>query len=479
MEYLPVFLDVRDQPCLLVGGGEVAVRKSRLLLRAGAKLLVVAPELHPELDEALQQGEVEWLARPFQSNDVEGARFVVAASDDEVVNAEVSRLAQAKAIPVNVVDNKSLCSAIMPSIVDRSPITVTISSAGYAPVLARLLRERIEAALPASLGPLATLAGKFRAQVQTKLPTVTARRGFWERVLDGPPADLMAAGREDDARQAIASLLDTTNEADTRGEVYLVGAGPGDPDLLTFRALRLMQRADVVLYDRLVSAEVLDLVRRDAERVYVGKARANHAMRQRDINQTLLDYAREGLKVLRLKGGDPFIFGRGGEEIETLAEHNIPFQVVPGITAAAGCAAFAGIPLTHRDHAQSCTFATGHLQDGTINLDWHRLAQPGQTLVFYMGLTGLTIICEQLSTHGLPSNTPAALIQQGTTANQKVLIGTLESLPQMVERERPTPPTLLVIGTVVSLREKLSWFGTEASEHTSASSQVLYMGEST
>ena len=257
MEYLPVFLDVRDQPCLLVGGGEVAVRKSRLLLRAGAKLLVVAPELHPELDEALQRGEVEWLARPFQSNDVEGARFVVAASDDEVVNAEVSRLAQAKAIPVNVVDNKSLCSAIMPSIVDRSPITVTISSAGYAPVLARLLRERIEAALPASLGPLATLAGKFRAQVQTKLPTVTARRGFWERVLDGPPADLMAAGREDDARHAIASLLDTTNEADTRGEVYLVGAGPGDPDLLTFRALRLMQRADVVLYDRLVSAEAV------------------------------------------------------------------------------------------------------------------------------------------------------------------------------------------------------------------------------
>jgi uroporphyrin-III C-methyltransferase/precorrin-2 dehydrogenase/sirohydrochlorin ferrochelatase len=363
---------------------------------------------------------------------------------------------------VNVVDRPALCSFILPSIIERAPITVAVSSGGASPVLARLLRARLETLIPAAYGQLGALAGAFRDRVKERFEP-RERRRFWERALQGPIAELVFSGREAEARAALQATLDDKRLADphfslTGGEVSLVGAGPGDPDLLTFRALRLMQQADVVVYDRLVSQPILDLVRLEAERIYAGKERAKHALPQEDINQLLVRLAREGKRVVRLKGGDPFIFGRGGEEIDTLAAEGIPFQVVPGITAASGCASYAGIPLTHRDHAQSVVFVTGHLQDGSMNLNWAALAQPRQTIVFYMGLVGVDILCRELTAHGLPAATPAALVQQGTTPRQRVLTGTLESLPALVREGGVRAPPLIIVGEVVRLRERLKWF---------------------
>lgn len=462
MDYLPIFIDIRGQLCLLVGGGTVAARKSLALARAGARLRVVSPTIVEALKHEVSAGRVEWISREFEPSDVDEATLVVAACDDESINEAVSITCKAKRIPVNVVDRQALCSFIMPSIVDRSPLVIAISSAGKAPILARVLRARLESTIPAAMGILASLAGEFRARVKQRFEAMGARRAFWENILDGKAAELAYAGRTEAARRLIESELSAGNAPDTNGEVYLVGAGPGDPDLLTFRALRLMQRADVVLHDRLVSDAVLDLVRRDAERIYVGKERGSHTLKQNAINQTLVEQARKGLKVLRLKGGDPFIFGRGGEEIDTLSAEGIPFQVVPGITAASGCAAFAGIPITHRDHAQACVFVTGHLKDGTVDLNWPMLAQPRQTLVFYMGLTGLPVIARQLVAHGLSADTPAALIEHGTMPDQRVLEGTLATLPSLVKAELPRPPTLLIVGTVVSLRNKLAWYRPDA-----------------
>ena len=356
--------------------------------------------------------------------------LAIAATDDETLNARVSVDAQALRIPVNAVDAPHLCTVIFPAIVDRSPLLIAISSGSHAPVLARLSRARIETLFPAAYGRLAQLAKRFRQQVKQALPTINQRRAFWENIFQGEVAERVFAGRDAEAAQLLEAELASQHEQVYRGEVYLVGAGPGDPDLLTFRALRLMQQADVVLHDRLVAPAIIDLCRRDADRIYVGKARSDHAVPQEEINQLLVRLAKEGKRVLRLKGGDPFIFGRGGEEIEQLAAHGIPFQVVPGITAANGCSAYAGIPLTHRDHAQSVRFVTGHLKDGTTNLPWSDLVAPGQTLVFYMGLVGLPEICSQLIAHGRSGDTPIALVQQGTTSNQKVLIGTLADMPE-------------------------------------------------
>jgi uroporphyrin-III C-methyltransferase/precorrin-2 dehydrogenase/sirohydrochlorin ferrochelatase len=359
---------------------------------------------------------------------------------------------------VNVVDRPDLCTFVFPSIVDRSPVVVAVSSAGASPVLARHLRAKLETIIPASYGKLAELARRFRDQVKAKFATTDDRRRFWEKVLEGSIAEFVYTGRERQAEAALQQALDSESGEPGRGEVYLVGGGPGDPDLLTFRALRLMQQADVVVYDRLVSKEVLDLVRRDAEKIYVGKERDYHAVPQEGINDMLVRLAKEGKRVLRLKGGDPFIFGRGGEEIETLAAEGIPFQVVPGITAAAGCASYSGIPLTHRDYSQSVVFVTGHLKDGTVNLNWKALAQPNQTVVFYMGLHGVPDICEGLTGHGMPASTPVALVQQGTTQNQRVFIGTLATLPETVQKQEIKPPTLIIVGEVVRLHDKLSWF---------------------
>jgi uroporphyrin-III C-methyltransferase/precorrin-2 dehydrogenase/sirohydrochlorin ferrochelatase len=460
MDYMPIFLNIRDRPCLVVGGGKVAARKVALLNRAGARITVVTPETCAEVKTLVDLGKVTCIQREFRKADMDGVVLVIAATDNEAVNREVSELANQHSIPVNVVDNPDLCSFIVPSIIDRSPVQVAVSTGGASPVLARLLRARLESFIPAAYGQLARLVDDFRHSVKQRFSAAGQRRYFWENILQGQVAELLFAGHEEKARAALREAIeDTAVNYESPGEVYLVGAGPGDPDLITFRALRLMQQADVVVYDRLVSEPILDMVRRDAELIYAGKARDQHTLSQESINQLLVRLAKAGKRVLRLKGGDPFIFGRGGEEIETLAEEGIPFQVVPGITAASGCASYAGIPLTHRDYAQSCIFVTGHLKDGSVDLDWETLARPAQTIVFYMGLHSIPIIGRELVAHGLPKETPVALIQQGTTRKQRIYIETLESLADLAQREQLLPPTIIIVGGVVSLQEKLSWFG--------------------
>lgn len=458
MDFLPVFLNIKGRPCVVVGGGAVAARKAALLHAAGADVTVIAPKLDPALAGWVQGQKIKYRSDSFHAAALEGAVLVLAATDDAAVNRRVYEAANARGIPVNVADNPSLSSFIMPSIVDRSPLIVAVSTGGASPILARFLRARLEAFIPAGYGRLAKLVGQFRDAVKRRLTHPLQRRRFWEDVLSGPIAEQVHAGEERAAHAALQKKLDAAPDGAPTGMVYLVGGGPGDPDLLTFRALHLMQQADVVVHDRLVSPEVLNLARREAERIYAGKERANHALAQETINQLLVRLARAGKRVVRLKGGDPFIFGRGGEEIETLMAEGIPFEVVPGITAAAGCAAYAGIPLTHRDYAQSVIFVTGHLRDGSVNLNWDALIQPKQTIVFYMGLHGVRTICRELIAHGMAAATPAALVQQGTTRRQRVLGGTLETLPGIVENGNVRAPTLIIVGDVVGLRTKLRWF---------------------
>ncbi len=459
MDYLPIFVDLKDRRCVVIGGGEVGARKVSLLLSAGARVTVFDPALGETLARLKTEGKIEHRSEQFKPEWLDGCTLAIAATSDKAVNQAVHDAAVARNIPVNVVDQPALCTFIMPSIIDRSPIVAAVSSGGRSPVLARMIRTRLESLIPTAYGRLGRLAEQYREKVKAHFKNPPRRRTFWEEVLDGPIAEMVFAGQDDRARDALEQKLAAADgDAKPVGYVYLVGGGPGDPDLLTFRALRLMQQADVVVYDRLVSPMVLDLVRRDAERIYAGKERDNHAIPQEDINHLLVRLAREGKRVVRLKGGDPFIFGRGGEEIATLAAEGIPFQVVPGITAAAGCAAYSGIPLTHRDYAQSVVFVTGHLQDGTINLNWDALAEPRQTVVFYMGLHGVETICRELIAHGMAAETPAALVQQGTLPSQRVHAGTLTTLPGIVEKSKVKAPTLIIVGDVVRMRDKLKWF---------------------
>jgi uroporphyrin-III C-methyltransferase/precorrin-2 dehydrogenase/sirohydrochlorin ferrochelatase len=463
VKHLPVFLDVRGRDCLIVGGGEVAARKAELLLRAGSRLTVLAPELGPTLTRLADAGELSHRAANFSEGDIAGFTLAIAATDDPAVNVAVATAARARGIPVNVVDDPAHCDFILPSVLDRSPLLVAVSTGGATPMLARALRARLETLIPPAYGRLAALLDRFRERLKERLP-IAARRRFVEQVIEGPVAELVFAGKDEEAAEMLRQAIEVADPRPPRGEVSLIGAGPGDPDLLTFRALRLMQRADVVLYDRLVSERILDLVRRDAERIYVGKRRNYHALRQEEIIELLVTHARAGRHVVRLKGGDPFVFGRGGEEIATLAEEGIPFQVVPGITAANGCAAYAGIPLTHRDYAHSVLFVTGHRRDGQLDLDWDALARPHQTLALYMGLESVDIICSELQRHGMSPEMPVALIERGTTPAQRVLTGTLRTLPGMVARHEVHAPTLLIVGEVVSLREQLAWFKSERPE---------------
>jgi len=460
MDFLPVFMNLRNRDCLIVGGGEVATRKTSLLLDAHASVTIVAPSLTKMMQEWLEKGQITHESRDFNASDVQGKSLVIAATDDEDANQSVHSAAIALNIPVNVVDNPDLCTFIMPSIVDRSPIIAAISTGGSSPVLARMIRSRLESLLPSAYGRLAKMTADFRGKVKARFSNPNDRRLFWERVLQGPAAEMVFAGRDNDARIEIEKSLqaDDAEQSDKMGEVYLIGGGPGDPDLLTFRALRLMQQADVVVHDRLVSQQVIDLARRDAERIYVGKERANHAVPQEDINHLLVRLAKEGKRVCRLKGGDPFIFGRGGEEIDTLVEEGVPFQVVPGITAASGASSYTGIPLTHRDYSQSVVFATGHLKNGMMDINWPGLVQPNQTLVFYMGLVGINTICKELVAHGMSKDMPIALVQKATTVDQRLFTGTLESMPAIVEREDVKPPTLIIVGEVVKLHDKLNWY---------------------
>ncbi|MBE9608602.1 siroheme synthase CysG [Chitinilyticum piscinae] len=463
MDYFPLFLDLQQQPCLIVGGGDIALRKARLLLAAGAALELVAPTLNAELQALHESGKLVWHAGVYTPDQLaRNWRLIISATDDAAVNAAVFRDAEAAGILVNSVDDPQHSRFITPAIIDRSPLMVALSTGGGVPVLARQLRAQLEALIPHGYGDLARLASELRPLAKEKLPDPAARRHFWEHILSGPLPDRVFAGEVTAVREEITTALRQADSSTLkRGAVYLVGSGPGNPDLLTFRALRLMQQADVVLYDNLVSADIMELVRRDAERIYVGKKSNNHALPQDEINQLLVKLAQQGQKVLRLKGGDPFIFGRGGEEIAELAAAGIDFEVVPGITSAAGASCYAGIPLTHRDFAQSVTFVTGHRRDGEIELDWPRLVNPSETVVVYMGVAQAPTICAKLIEHGRAVDTPTAIVANATRADQQVVISTLGSLPDDLAQAGIKPPALIIIGDVVKLHATLNWRHTQ------------------
>ena len=461
MDHLPIFLNVKGQRALVVGGGTMAARKADLLARAGSDLTVLAPEMNDDLARVVAEFEITHTTGELSADDVKGCVIVFGASADHAINLKVHELATAAGILVNISDTTDLCDFIMPAIVDRSPLLISISSGGATPLLTRMLKARFETTIPAAYGRLAEFAGSYRDRVKEAITNMARRRRFWETMIAGPVAEHLFSGQEDEATALMDKLLEEAaveGDEAADGEVYLVGTGPGDPDLLTFRALRLMQQADVVLYDRLIGDGILNLVRRDADRIYVGKMKDDHSVPQEEISEMLTRLAREGKRVLRLKGGDPFVFGRGGEEIATLADNGINFQVIPGVTAANGCATYAGIPLTHRDHAQGYIVVTGHEKDGELSLDWENLIQPRQTVVIYMGLTSLGTITDGFLSHGADPETPAAVIENGTRVGQRVITGTLQSLLGKVTEAEIKSPALIIIGSVVTLRDKLAWF---------------------
>lgn len=469
MDHLPIFFDVKNKPIIIVGGGTLAARRTDMALRAGARVLLFSETLSDEFDKLARNENFQHLSEPLTTKHFKHAVLAYSATDDEETSKQVHDLARAAGVPVNVADNPTLCDFITPSILDRSPLVVGISTAGTSPILGRMIKARLETMLPAAYGKFADFLGDYRSEVMRRLTDGDTRRRFWERVMDGPVFDHVLSGHEEEAIREIDRELDAHAKGTTKqqtGEVYLVGAGPGDPDLLTFRALRLMQRADIVLYDRLVGDGILNLVRRDAERVYVGKLPKEHIVPQEEISEWLVRHAREGKRVLRLKGGDPFIFGRGGEEIETLAAEGINFQVVPGITAAAGCAAYAGIPLTHREHAQACIFVTGHGKDGRFDLDWESLVQPSQTVCIYMGLIHLPELLGEFMRRGADPELAAAAVFRGTRRDQHVVTGKLNDLAKKVAATELPGPAMIIIGSVVSLREKLNWYKPEDRKRT-------------
>ncbi|ELQ6170773.1 uroporphyrinogen-III C-methyltransferase [Cronobacter dublinensis] len=457
MDHLPIFCQLRNRACLLVGGGDVAERKARLLLEAGATLTVNALAFAPQFEAWAEQGMLTLAPGAFDARLLDECWLVIAATDDDEVNNAVSDAAEARRIFCNVVDAPKQASFIMPSIIDRSPLMVAVSSGGTSPVLARLLREKLEALLPQHLGKVAGYAGQLRRRVKQTFSSMSERRRFWEKFFVN---DRLAQSLANDDEQAVTRITDTLlNEPlDDRGEVVLVGAGPGDPGLLTIKGLQQIQQADIVVYDRLVSDDIMNLVRRDADRVFVGKRAGFHCVPQEEINQILLREAQRGKRVVRLKGGDPFIFGRGGEELETLCEAGIPFSVVPGITAASGCSAYAGLPLTHRDYAQSVRLITGHLKNGG-EFDWHNLAAEKQTLVFYMGLNQAAAIQEKLIEHGMDPAMPVALVENGTSVKQRVVTAELTGLGALAQQVES--PSLIIVGRVVALRDKLNWFSSK------------------
>ncbi|MCB1616053.1 MAG: uroporphyrinogen-III C-methyltransferase [Pseudomonadales bacterium] len=457
-KFLPLFHQSEGKKALVVGGGAVAFRRCRILLDAGFVLTVVALAFDPVLKAMLEKHNAAIKQKAYEPDDIDNQYLVVAATDDVAVNQAIANVCKKRNIPVNVADNAHACDFVFSSVVERGPLKIAVSAGGKSPVLARLLKHLINGLVPSGYGELAGLVGEYRQKVRRAIPDEKQRIAFWESVLQGAVAEAVFSGKKAEAQSLLEKAVENPEKTIGAGEVYLIGAGPGDPGLLTLRAFRLIQQADVVLYDRLVSDEVMSLIRPDAEKIYVGKRRANHAVPQDDINRLLVQHAKQGKRVARLKGGDPFVFGRGGEEIEELSSESIPFQVIPGITAANGCAAYAGIPLTHRDHAQSVRFVTGQLKDGTVDLDWKTLVQPGQTLVFYMGLKGLPIIARELVLHGADKKLPIALIEKGTTMDQQVHIATLETIVDVLENASVKSPSLLIVGSVVSLHGKLQWF---------------------
>lgn len=456
MDIFPISLKLQQQRCLIVGGGHIAYRKAGLLQKAGAIIDVVAPDIDAALLELVQQSQGHYEAAAFNTEiPLRQYRLVIAATDDAAINRQVFEACEAENVLVNSVDDPPHCRFMVPAIVDRSPLLISVATNGASPVLSRQIRTQLETSIPHGMGKLASFSGQWRAAVKAKIQNPDERRIFWENLYASPLKEQVFNDNLQEANRLIEQALQEWTTP--KGEVYLVGAGPGDPELLTLKALRLMQQADVVIYDRLVSDPIMELCRRDAEKIYVGKARSNHAVPQEDINALLVKYAQEGKRVCRLKGGDPFIFGRGGEEIEELFATGVAFQVVPGITAASGCSAYAGIPLTHRNYAQSVRFLTGHLKEGSPELPWSELVYENQTLVLYMGLVGLEKICQKLIAHGQRPDMPVALVSKGTTPEQKVVVGTLADIASKVTEHQIQAPTLTIIGEVVKLREQLQW----------------------
>ena len=459
MSYLPLFIETTGKKCLIVGGGKVASRKLIPILKSKMKVTLISPEVIEEIELNFQKNKnLKIIKRKFEPEDIEDQFLIIAATNEKTTNQKIAKLSKDNNILVNMAEDSLSGNTLIPSVVDRDPIKIAVSSGAASPILTRLVKTKLETVIPYSFSKLADIMMEYRDVVKKNFLKISDRRKFWEVFLDGPVSEMVLSGHIDKAKKALDESLKENKFLEKTGEVYLVGAGPGDPELLSFKALRLMQKADIVIYDRLVSRPIMNLIRQDAEKIYVGKQRADHAMPQENINQLLARLALEGKKVLRLKGGDPFIFGRGGEEIESLIKDDIPFQIVPGITAASGCASYAGIPLTHRDYSQACIFVTGHLRDGTVNLNWEMLAHEKQTLIFYMGMHGSKIICEELIKHGLSDVTPAALIVKGTTEDQEVIIGNLKNMPEIIMDRKIVPPTLLIIGDVVKLHNKLKWF---------------------
>lgn len=468
MNHFALFANLQQRPVLLVGAGHVAERKAQALLRAGALVRVVAMQLSETFQTWVAQGQVEYVAKRFNPELLKSVFLVVAATDDQDLNRQVYEAAQEQAKLCNVVDNPALCSYIVPAIIDRAPLQIAISSGGQAPVLARLWREKLEALIPQHSGRVASLAGQWRSKVKQSLSSLTERRRFWEGLFSGPFASLVERGQEKVAADYLEQALEN-HQSLNKGEVILVGAGPGDAGLLSLKALQAIQAADVVLYDALVSAQILDLVRRDADKVCVGKRAGAHQVIQERTNQLMIELARQGKRVVRLKGGDPFVFGRGGEEAQELVQAGIAYQVIPAVTAALGATAYAGIPLTHRDYAQTAMFITGHSRQEQDALEWPTLARAKQTLVIYMGSLKSAYIQEQLIAHGRAADTPVAIISNGTCAHQEVRIGQLKDLAQLAH-EAPKP-ALMVIGEVVQLHQQLAWFTGSQSTHDLATSK--------
>ena len=462
MGYFPLFHHSDQLSALIVGGGKVALRRAKALVKAGVACDLVAPEYVPELGELIENHGGKVMLQKFDPQLITSAYgLLLAVTNDHLTNQIIAQQGKAQGLLVNVADDPTAGNVIFGATIDRHPLTIAINNGGASPVLSRLLRQQLEQFVPQHYGHLAKLVGAYRSQVKQALPKESDRVAFWESVLQGAVAEALFSGHHKLAESLLQKSLQQADKHISNGEVYLLGAGPGDPDLLTLRAFRLLQQADVVLYDALVSDQIMALVPDTAERIYVGKRRANHSVPQHGINQLLVEHAQLGKRVARLKGGDPFIFGRGGEEIETLAAHSVPFQVVPGITAASGCSAYAGIPLTHRDYAQAVHLVTGQLQDGRIALDWPKLAVENQTLVFYMGLKSLPVICQQLIAHGMDPNMPAALVEKGTTQDQRVIVSDLSNMPEVMTRETVMSPSLFIVGRVVNLHNKLAWFSSD------------------
>lgn len=459
MDYLPIFVRLTGLSCLVVGGGEVAWRKATMLKKAGAEIILIAPDACLNVQQAALRGELLWRKEHFILEHLKSIFLVICATDDPFLNETISTAARKKNILANVVDDRANCSFIMPAIVDRNPIIIAISSGGKAPVLTRLLREKLETLVPFYLGRMAILASEFREKLKQRINSFALRRQFWEAAFHGRFSSLVSVGDEKGAKAQLVKLM---SEMSLQGEVTLIGAGPGDPSLLTLRALQSMQQADVILHDYLVSKEIINLCRKDAQIICVGKKAACHSVSQEQINAQLIEHAKAGKRVVRLKGGDPFIFGRGAEELQALQASNIPFQVVPGITAAAGVCAYAGIPLTHRDYAQTAMFITGHQKIKGNSLHWASLAKEHQTLVIYMGLMKSAYIEEQLILHGRAPQTPVAIIENGTLLSQKIYQGTLSELSLLAQKARS--PALIVVGEVVELSQQLSWFAKQQND---------------